>query len=180
MRLIPKKGHRCITERQVNKNHFLAIRAIKGVELRTADGKLNALAITIRPFSSSNKIPKSKGEDLEIEIIKAVKNVYGQPWNPKKNGLKPKKSEFNFTACNYCLVPIWALHNHKGNYEKIIKNQNTYFEFSVQVCHRPTVANYWHFELDIYDGDGIIIEQTKRAWEKMICSEIFSRIQQTA
>lgn len=86
----------------------------------------------------------------------------------------PAKEEIEFNIAEEVL-PIFFLitdlHNQKFPYQKIEpKNKIIEFEGRIEIIHKPTMCNFWHFELTIYDSEGNEITNASSGWRKKIAS----------
>lgn len=186
LRLIPTPQLQIISSANLDTNHYIGRAIEANVRLKDNDGKLNLGAIEVNriPGFSTNKLPKSKKQDLNIKFKKEFIDKYTANWIEGENGLPPPSHTFNIDySRQHYFIKISQINGFTDNY-KIPSNKKNIPDFSapfeVFVCHKPTVSNYWHFEFKVMANGEEIKSIDSKAWRKLICSSISDRIQEVA
>lgn len=67
---------------------------------------------------------------------------------------------------------VFDIHNTEIPYKKEINGQTSDFEAICKVIHKPTVGNFWHFEVSYNEESGNIIQYGGSSWQKRLRSSI--------
>ena len=185
-RLIPTPQLQIISSANLDTSHYLGRSIEPNIRLKDDDGKLNLGAIEVNriPGFSTNKLPKSKKQDLNIKFKKEFVEIYTARWIEGDEGLLPPLHTFNIDySQQHYFIQISQIDGFTDTY-KIPSNKKNIPDFSapfeVLVAHKPTVSNYWHFEFKVMANGEEIESIDSKAWRKLICSSISDRIQEVA
>jgi hypothetical protein len=168
--LIPYRNLRILLESELDPNHHIGIWVDKDVQLKDENNRLNGGAINLHhiPHFSNNKIPHSAIRDLNIKFNDNVKNLYSTLWVEGTDGIMPNQGEFFFEDDrNHYFIKISDINGYTDTYEK----SDTTYTFTVNLVHKPTTANYWHFEFKI-SSDGNEVDYNGRKWVNDIIGSI--------
>ncbi len=179
--LIPTEKSQIILSTAFNEGQRLAKWVAPGIQLKNTDGKLNPSAVEIKriPGFSTNCIPYSKKEDLFIQFKTEYKEKFNSPWVSGGKGELPPNDSFEIDPTRgIYYIPILQIHGFKEKYNNPPDKIYPKYEFELKVCHKPLVANYWHFEFQVFDNNGDLIDNMKTGWRKLICSSIRDRLQE--
>ncbi len=172
-RLIPTESHSKIDT--PDPTHLLCRWVAPGTTLKDSQGRLVAAAVESQriPFLSTNKIPESELEDIEILLLKEEHDV---EWTVGEPGANVKSDDFKrISDRTFFLIRVGEIHNHKEKYAYPGGAAEKTLEFQVKVVHQPMLANYWHFILVILDANGQEVTY-KGGWRKAIISDIRDHI----
>lgn len=148
----------------LNKSHYLGKFVESNIRLKDSDGTINGGAVDVNriPGFSTNKIPDSVPEDLNIKFKDTHRNNYVVEWYPGINGIMPPNDHFDIIDdTRYYFLRIEDIEFSDGSY-KHADNLNKDYNFSLKVIHKPLVSNYWHFEFHI-DSEHGIVDKNKSA-----------------
>ena len=180
--LIPNKDLKIIDNAEIDQSEHLGIWVRDDLTFKDPDGRLSQSAIDLSkiPSFSTNKIPDSVPNDLNIFFERDFISIYNVAWHEGEDGTIPENSHFSFVENrNHYFIKISNIDNFGDHYQNPPTDDSIQYEFIVHVVHKPLVSNYWHFELSITSPDHVIID-TKGAWKKLICSSIRKQIQEKA
>lgn len=177
LRLIPKKNDPLIES--FFPNEYLVRGVNEKYALRDETGQLSALAIEeIRiPGYSTNKIPPSLSEDINIILLNTAKSL--QPWNPGDDVYMPEDNEFTInTNRQKFFIRIVDICGYEGKYPFPANEKKNKFNFIVSVIHKPLKSNYAHFELQIsyFDSQNKSQSKTSKKSQKLINATIRSKL----
>lgn len=179
--LVPTNNLKIISQSELDLSDYLGKWVDGSVQLKDADGRLNAGAIDINriPGFSTNKIPNSTVLDLSIEFEKQYSHLYIKSWHEGDDGIIPDVNHFQFNQDrNHYFLKIQDI-QFSSEYFNPPDRTGTTYKYTVKVEHKPLVSNYWHFELVVTSPDHLIISASG-AWRRLICSGIRDRIQEKA
>jgi len=172
--LIPDATFVIIDENQLNPLEYIGIWVEPEIELKDDKGRLNGGAVNLHrlPHFSSNKIPHSVPSDLNIKINDNVEHIYLQDWNAGMNGVVPQRNDFDYDNMRtHYFLQISKINGHVDGYEK----NDKHLEYQVNLIHKPTVSNYWHFEFTI-TSEGKEVNYKQRQWINDILGSIRGHI----
>jgi len=145
---------------------------------------LNPSAIDIDriPGFSTNSIPHSKKHHLFIKFNEDVKKTYNADWKEGNDGLYPTKESYEIVSTRKIFfIPLLKLHGYKGKYHNPPeKTDKAALEFTLKICHKPLVSNFWHFEFLVVDAAGNEIKGNGKGYRKTVYSSIRDKIQDIA
>ena len=175
IRLYPQKEFNKINS--PDPEHILCRWTNPDIELIGEDNKLNAEAIPDEriPGFSLNKIPASTVEDCYIEFnSRELADKYSLEWNKGDANAIVGDSDFKINIeRGYFLFKIKDIHMFQNYYPFPGDAANSDFLFKVFVTHKPTVSNFFHFELEVFDcREKKIVKNAKGGWRKIITQAI--------
>lgn len=181
LHLIPNLTNEII--QHPNGDDFLGVWVLNNKELRDEDGKLDAGVIEINriPGFSTNKIPESVINDLNILFIGDNANFFNRTgWIVGEEGAIPNSDDFKFQDDRlHYFIKILDINGHTDEYHNPPDKEQTIYNFTVHVVHKPLVANYWHFELNVTSPDHNL-STTGGKWRELVFSAIRDKIQEIA
>jgi hypothetical protein len=180
LHLIPSIDAKIISE--IDEKHHLAVYVETNDEIPLVDaaGKLNrSLIKPVIPGFSTNKIPSSLNSDLQIAFNDDVKKHYRQDWQEGVLCERPPNEHFHYVPTRKLYyLPIGQINNFTDKYrapEAAIDSR-----FRVRVVHKPLIANFWHFELEVLDAAETPIKYSTSVWKRPIFSVILDQIHNMA
>ena len=182
--LVPQKDFKFIKE--VDKSDFLGKFVNPDVDLKDPDGTLSAEAIETKrlPGFSTNKLPHSLSSDLKIAFIceKGIKDNYTKEWNEGEEGICPDDAHWQLEEDRKIYYfRIGDIDGFSGDYQNPPTEKGDEYKFFVQVIHKPTMTNFWHFEFYISnDRKEAIDVLNDKGWRKTVSSAIRSKLQEIA
>lgn len=176
-RLLPKSSYKIITN--PDSEEFLVRRVNPGIEVWDEDFKLSPTAVVENNAKNNlleysvNKLPPSNYDDVKIKINK---NECLEDWKEGENGVRPNENEFEIIEeINYFLIQIKDVDNYGISIES--KSNPSILNFKLSIKHKPLKANYAHFEFQVVDKDGNVVEKKGKAfWRKVLVSRLRSKI----
>jgi hypothetical protein len=182
LRLLPKQDFTVLGDADINPDHFLGKWVVTFEGIQNEDGKLDASAIDLKriPGFSSNKIPESLASDLNIAFNEGYPAIYNAPWSEGATALLPDDGHFQILKNRtHYFIKISEINGFSGSYYNPPDDNRTIYNFTVNIVHKPLMANYWHFEIFISSPDHKIVSSDGK-WRQLICSSIRDRIQEIA
>lgn len=67
---------------------------------------------------------------------------------------------------------VFDIHDKKIPYNKEINGQTSDFEAICKVIHKPTIGNFWHFEVSYKEESGNMIQYGGSSWQKKLRGSI--------
>lgn len=176
--LVPSPGLRIITH--IDGDHILGRSVSSEVVLKDEDGTLSSGAIEVEYLQgfSTNKIPSSNKADLFIEFTceKDLKKEYLSDWLEGEDGITPEPDHWKYSEKQLYFIKISGIDGYEDEFRH--PDHKDLIKYRVKVVHVPKKTNYWHFELRLEGGNGLLkrIDKGKK-WQHMIFGQIVQRIQ---
>jgi hypothetical protein len=122
-----------------------------GEDGKILPGQLSSPTEDIARGFSVNLLGLFQIEDVGWRPLKEDLSKY---WEEGEEGLSPQEGEAEYkepTTWNYYWLDIQDVHG--------VSFTSSGKQFTCCVCHKPTLCNYWHFELHFHDANGIVVSQ---------------------
>ncbi len=99
-------------------------------------------------------------------------------WNPGNPVRKVKYKEFTRIYQRQCFgVKVKKLCFKDSIPKALSRKKTVQVSFTVSIVHKPTIANYFHFQIEVIDSETKKpITWGKSAYQKAISKKIFDRI----
>lgn len=175
--LIPQEEDKIFSIEEIDKSHHLARYVEGSIELKNGH-RLSSEAVDIAqlPGFSTNKIPPTQLEDLNIFFLPDYNKIYREHWEEGEKGVLPPNEHFSYdTNRNFFLMQILDIEGYSSSVIRADK-KNTPFNFTLCILHTPLISNFWHFEFYIKGEEGEIARIEKRGYRNAIGANIRSRI----
>jgi hypothetical protein len=121
---------------------------------------------------STNLLGHFLPEHSIYQPLKKADLDYYQNWNEKSSPcLKPSQIKYEEVKRTPLFIPVTAVHNISFPYKVTSKEKikfidektgklrkefkTTVSQGSVKVVHKPNLCNFWHFELKVFDQNGL-------------------------
>lgn len=113
-----------------------------------------------------------KLEHIKIQVIKG--SGLDEEWKEGDSCLtevEQDKFEINENK-DAIFFLVFDINNKEIPYQKEINGKTSDYEAICKVIHKPTVGNFWHFEVSYMEESGNIIQYGGSGWHKKLRSSI--------
>lgn len=158
-RLIPKPGYSIVAGEDLNRQSGLClIRHIESSQTRflPRTGTLDPDCIQIQSNHlkdlSTNLLGVFRIGDVSIGIVKDFTEIYHCLWDGKSVCKIPDESHFFIDeGRGFYFIPVDPLLS--SDIKKVNLETRNEDHYHFRILHTPTVSNYWHVSIRVYDSD---------------------------
>ena len=121
-------------------------------------------------------------EHLRLRVTGVVgENDPSRYWQPGEAAVAPNAVQFE-SLTDICPAYLRLESCHELAFparDEASLQHATSFSGRVRIVHRPTITNYWHFEVVFHDGDGSIVGANKSSWKSKAYAFVFRQLLQS-